>query len=311
MYDETDKKISDESVKSSHELNADPPIDRDIDNDPVFSYKEQRAIIHRVDRRLVVTCGLIYCFSLIDRGNLGSASIAGMTDDLNLGIDFRYSIIVLVFFPTYVLFQPPATVASRKLGPRLFLATICLLWGATEIVGLFFPFVRGRTDILRQGFGFVQKWTDMLGLRVLLGILEAGLYPSVVYLLATWYSRYDVGKRYCAFYVIGCISLAFGGILAYGLMQMDGIQGKEGWRWIFIMEGVFTCGASFLAYFFLVDFPDKADQSWKFLNRDERDFIVRRINKDRDDAIPEPFTIKRFLRPALDIKLWILALISL
>ncbi|KAI4111941.1 MAG: hypothetical protein LQ345_006662 [Seirophora villosa] len=293
MFDETDKKISDESVKSSHELNADLPAARDIDNDPVYSYKEQRAIIHRVDRRLVVTCGLIYCFSLIDRGNLGSASIAGMTDDLNLGIEFRYSIIVLVFFPTYVLFQPPATVASRKLGPRLFLAAICLLWGATEI-----------------GFGFVQKWTDMLGLRVLLGILEAGLYPSVVYLLATWYSRYDVGKRYCAFYVIGCLSLAFGGILAYGLMQMDGIQGKEGWRWIFIMEGVFTCGASFFAYFFLVDFPDKADQSWRFLNTDERDFIVRRINKDRDDAIPEPFTIKRFLKPALDIKLWILALIS-
>ena len=40
-----------------------------------------------------------------------------------------------------------------------------------------------------QGFGFVHKWTDMLGLRVVLGILEAGVYPGVVYLLATWYSR--------------------------------------------------------------------------------------------------------------------------
>lgn len=76
-----------------------------------------------------------------------------MTDDLNLGIEFRYvrslktttfslahfclqSIIVLVFFPTYVIFQPPATVASRKFGPRIFLSTICLLWGATEIVSL-------------------------------------------------------------------------------------------------------------------------------------------------------------------------------
>ncbi|KAL8967994.1 MAG: hypothetical protein Q9197_005117 [Variospora fuerteventurae] len=232
MYHETDKKLSDESVKSGHELNADGAVERHIDNDPVYSYKEQRAIIHRVDRRLVVTCGLIYCFSLIDRGNLGNASIAGMTDDLNLGIEFRYSIIVLVFFPTYVIFQPPATVASRKFGPRIFLSTICLLWGATEIA-----------------FGFVKKWTDMLGLRVLLGILEAGLYPSVVYLLATWYSRFD--------------------------------------------------------------FPEKADRSWKFLSTEERDFILRRINKDRDDAIPEPFTIKRFLKPALDIKIWILALISL
>ena len=112
-------------------------------------------------------------------------------------------------------------------------------------------------------------------------------------------------------------------------MQMDGLAGKTGWRWIFIMEGTvslrqsslirstiltppeFTCVASFLAYFFLVDFPEKANQSWNFLDKGERDFVIRRINKDRDDAIPEPFKLLRFLRPALDIKIWILALISL
>ncbi|KAI4268789.1 MAG: hypothetical protein L6R35_006729, partial [Caloplaca aegaea] len=296
MYHETNKKLSDESVKSGHELNADGAVERHIDNDPVYSYKEQRAIIHRVDRRLYRRVRFPTFRpdkSVMNLDLLMSGRWLSMTDDLNLGIEFRYSIIVLVFFPTYVIFQPPATVASRKFGPRIFLSTICLLWGATEIA-----------------FGFVKKWTDMLGIRVLLGVLEAGLYPSVVYLLATWYSRYDVGKRYCAFYVIGCLALAFGGILAYGLMQMEGLHGKDGWRWIFIMEGVFTCVAAFFAYFFLVDFPEKADRSWKFLSTEERDFILRRINKDRDDAIPEPFTIKRFLKPALDIKIWILALIS-
>lgn len=50
----------------------------DIDKDDVYSPKEQRAIIHRIDRRLVIACGIIYCFSLIDRGNLGNASIAGL-----------------------------------------------------------------------------------------------------------------------------------------------------------------------------------------------------------------------------------------
>ena len=132
--------------------------------------------------------------------------------------------------------------------------------------------------------------------------------------------------------MIGCIALAFGGILAYGLMQMDGIAGKTGWRWIFIMEGVvgflprlqprpkavttliflkITCVASFFAYLFLVDFPEKADQSWNFLSKEERDFVIRRINKDRDDATVEQFTLARFLEPALDIKIWIFALISL
>lgn len=48
----------------------------------------------------------------------------------------------------------------------------------------------------------------------------------------------DVGKRYFGFNVIGCIALAFGGILAYGLMQMDGVSAMAGWRWIFIIKGV-------------------------------------------------------------------------
>ncbi|KAI4185723.1 MAG: hypothetical protein L6R41_003949 [Letrouitia leprolyta] len=72
------EKSSDESANSRDELNMEESAsNKDIDNDPVYSYQEQRAIIHRVDRRLVVTCGLLYCFSLIDRGNLGAASIAG------------------------------------------------------------------------------------------------------------------------------------------------------------------------------------------------------------------------------------------
>lgn len=179
---------SDNSVNSRDALGTETASESLIDNDPVYSYKEQRAIIHRIDRRLVVTCGLLYCFSLIDRGNLGNASIAGMTKELSLDVGFRYSTVVLVFFPTYVVFQPLATVLSRKVGPRKFLASIALLWGATEIVG---SCLSGESTTANpiQGFGFVKKWTDMLGLRVVLGILESGLYPSVVYLLATWYSR--------------------------------------------------------------------------------------------------------------------------
>lgn len=38
--------------------------------------------------------------------------------------------------------------------------------------------------------------------------------------------------------MIGCLASAFGGILAYGLMQMNGLAGKAGWRWIFIIEGI-------------------------------------------------------------------------
>jgi MFS family permease len=75
-----------------------------------------------------------------------------------------------------------------------------------------------------------------MGLRVILGILEAGFFPGCVYLLSTWYPRYELQKRNAAFYLIGSTASAFAGILAYGLMQMAGIGGLAGWRWIFIVS---------------------------------------------------------------------------
>lgn len=86
--------------------------------------------------------------------------------------------------------------------------------------------------------GFVKNWGQLVGLRVLLGILEAGYFPGSVYLLSCWYTRYDVQKRFSIFYLIGCVASALAGILAYGLMQLDGTNGLAGWRWIFILEGV-------------------------------------------------------------------------
>jgi E3 ubiquitin-protein ligase DOA10 len=60
-----------------------------------------------------------------------------MQDELKLAIKVgnvnRYSVVTLVFFTTYIVFQPPSTVFVRKLGPRNFLSAIVFLWGAVMI----------------------------------------------------------------------------------------------------------------------------------------------------------------------------------
>jgi hypothetical protein len=77
----SDSKLSDEEkggVVQEHKEYADtgsPPAD-DVAL-RYFTEKEQKRIIRRVDVRLVVTLGLLYCISLIDRGNLSVAVIAG------------------------------------------------------------------------------------------------------------------------------------------------------------------------------------------------------------------------------------------
>jgi MFS family permease len=137
-----------------------------------------------------------------------------MRTDLDLLVGYKYSLITLCFFLTYVLFQPAATVLCRKIGPKNFLPGICLLWGALII-----------------GFGFAENWQTLVALRLLLGVLEAGYFPGCVYLLSTWYTRWQMAKRYSVFYLIGSLASALSGILAYALSLMEGTAGIRGWRW--------------------------------------------------------------------------------
>ncbi|KAJ9668395.1 hypothetical protein H2201_001443 [Coniosporium apollinis] len=257
-----------------------------------FTHAEQRKIIHRVDRRLVTTVGIMYCISLMDRTNLSAAALAGMTRELRMVTGYGYSIVTLVFFISYIIFQPPATVTVRKVGPRVFLSLITLLWGSVMI-----------------GMGFVKDWGTLAGLRFILGILEAGFFPSCVYLLSTWYTRFEVGKRYSCFYVLGCVASACAGILAFGLMQLNGRAGLTGWRWIFVIEGVITCVIGIVGYWALVGFPDDAHKSFMFLNERETKMIMARVQADRGDAHTEPFALGKFMRGGKDIKIWGYALI--
>lgn len=61
-----------------------------LEDDSEFSYPEQRKIIHRIDKRLVVMAGLMYCVSLMDRSNLPNAAVAGMNVELEMNVGFRY-----------------------------------------------------------------------------------------------------------------------------------------------------------------------------------------------------------------------------
>ncbi|KAI5357314.1 putative major facilitator superfamily, MFS transporter superfamily [Septoria linicola] len=296
MYDDYDPEASQQQALGIEKVGS--PSSHNSDAEDAFHWftpEEGRKIKHKIDRRLVVMLGVMYCVSLMDRTNLSNAAIAGMRTELALVGNNRYSIITLVFFITYTLLQPLATPLTRKIGPRMFLSTICTLWGIVMI-----------------GMGVVNNWQSLVGLRVVLGIFEAGYFPGAVYLLSTWFVRYDVGKRYAVFYMIGSLASAAAGILAYGLMQMEGVAGYGGWRWIFIMEGIITVLIGIAGYIFLVGFPDQqAWKSWGFLNEREVRYVVACVDRDRGDATVEPFSMKRFLTPALDIKVWGFAMIFL
>lgn len=86
---------------------------------------------------------------------------------------------------------------------------------------------------------------------------------------------------------------------------MKGLANYNAWRWLFIMEGLLTCVVGFIALALLVNLPSDAPKSWKFLTEREAKFVVQSMEQDHHDGDEqEPFQLGKFLRPALDLKIW-------
>ncbi|KAF2215432.1 hypothetical protein CERZMDRAFT_110107 [Cercospora zeae-maydis SCOH1-5] len=284
-----------------------------------FTPAQQKRIIRRIDIRVVLVLSLMYTSSLIDRIQIGLAMITGMGTDLHL-TGAQYTTINAVFFAPYVLFQFPSTILLRIIGPKVFLASITLLWGLTTIA-----------------CGFVRKYTDLIALRCVLGFCEAGFFPACLYLLSVWYPRYSLQKRNATLLTIGMVTSAFSGILAFAISHLGGHgtggpsywgklinpttghhePGIAGWRWIFIIYGTVTCLIAILSYFVLVDFPERIalgtahKTTVQFLTKEEATWAIQRIQADRQDAMPTEFNLLTYLHNALDLKLWAFSLLIL
>ncbi|KAF7858526.1 hypothetical protein EAF04_009126 [Stromatinia cepivora] len=224
--------------------------------DPAF----EKALLRKLDLHVVVPLMILFLLAFLDRVNIGNAKIQGMTKELNMvGNDFNVAL--MVFFPSYIIFEFPSNLILRRLPPSLWLTIIMTLWGIVTVCE-----------------GLVHTHDALVGLRFLLGLFEAGFSPGAVYLISMYYKRYELQWRLSLFFSTSIIAGAFGGLFAYALAHMDGVGGYAGWRWIFIIEGILTIivALSFKLLGVLVDWPETAS----FLTFSEREILIQRLKDD-------------------------------
>ncbi|KAH5432711.1 hypothetical protein HBI47_093550 [Parastagonospora nodorum] len=220
-----------------------------------FAHLDEKAILRKMDLRLIPMLALLYLLSFLDRGNIGNAKIEGLTEDLGMS-GAQYNWCLTVFFFTYAAFEVPSNLLLKKLRPSVWLPTIMVAWG-----------------IVMTLMGIVQNYHGLLIARIFLGVTEAGLFPGVAYYITMWYARHEAQFRQALFFSAASVAGAFSGLLAYGIAHMDGVGNLAGWRWIFILEGILTVVVAIIAYFTLYDFPETAT----FLTEEERAFVVYRL----------------------------------
>lgn len=153
------------------------------------------------------------------------------------------------------LFEVPSNLVIKKLRPSRYIATIAVIWG-----------------IIATLTGIVQSYGGLIACRILLGVVEAGLFPGMMTYLTLFYGKRELALRTGYLFSSAAIAGACGGLLAYGIGFMDGISGLKGWRWIMILEGIPTVIIGVFTWFFLADDPDTA----YYLNEEERQLSIRR-----------------------------------
>ena len=99
---------------------------------------------------------------------------------------------------------------------------------------------------------------------------------------------------------------SFGGLLAAAIAQMDGVGGKTGWAWIFILEGLATVLIGIASFWMVHDFPDEAT----FLSDEDRRRVIRRLKEDKQSSAEhEEFKMAYFWASVKDWKTWTGALV--
>ncbi|THV02517.1 MFS general substrate transporter [Dendrothele bispora CBS 962.96] len=245
---------------------------------------DERKLIRKIDLALIPWLSFLYLLSFLDRTSIGNAKLYHLEQDLHI-TDDQYLLALTIFFFSYAVFEVPSNVFLKRLRPSIWLSGLMLLWGVMMTVQ-----------------GLVHNFGGLMGMRWMLGMFEAGLFPGVNYYLSCWYKRTEFGIRAALFFSAATVSGAFGGLLAAAISNMDGIGGKPAWAWIFILEGLLTVVAGVASFWIIQDFPDTA----KFLSEAERTVVVRRLQSDDQfSAGGENLRWKYIFQSLLDWKTWV------
>lgn len=126
----------------------------------------------------------------------------------------EFSTAVSIFYATYVTFETPWAVLLKKLTPRILMTSLCVVWSLVTIFS-----------------GFIQNIGGLYATRLILGACEGGLFPGLNLYLTMVYRREEQAKRVSYLFVCTAIAGAFGGLLAYAILHMDGVGNYAGWRY--------------------------------------------------------------------------------
>ncbi|KAJ4145961.1 hypothetical protein LMH87_004792 [Akanthomyces muscarius] len=227
------------------------------DEDPSMA----RKLLIKCDLRLIPILGCLYLVSFLDRSNIANARLFGLEKSLHMP-STGFNTCLWIFYLPFVVVEIPSNLfmSMNKIKPNQYLASAMLILGLVSMCQ-----------------GLTRSYGGLLACRFIMGILEAALPPGAALLIGQYYKRSEFYIRFSYFICFALLGSAFSGFLAYAIEHMDGMQRYEAWRWVFILEGLFTFAFGLGAWFIIPAFPQDAT----FLSPAEKELLLTRLRRDR------------------------------
>jgi MFS transporter, ACS family, tartrate transporter len=227
----------------------------------------------RIAIRLLPFLWLLYVIAFLDRVNVAYAALE-MSHDLGFS-DRVFGLGAGIFFVGYVLLEIPGALIVERWSARMWIARIMVTWGVITVL-----------------VGFIHTSRQFYVIRFLLGAAEAGFFPGVIVYLTHWFSRRDLAKAVASFMAALPLANFLGSPLAGRILRIHW-YGLEGWRWLFILEGIPALIFGVVTIFYLTDWPAQA--GW--LPEEEREWITAELVREREvKTAVRSYTIGQALR---------------
>ncbi|RAO70940.1 uncharacterized protein BHQ10_006952 [Talaromyces amestolkiae] len=235
-------------------------IRRYIWDDPKKSPKEKWFLLKLDVFLLTISC-LGYFSKNLDQANISNAYVSGMSEALNMkGNELTYA--SNVFTAGYVLGQLPAVILVTRIRPSILIPTVEIFWSI-------FTFCSAA----------VKTTSQLYAMRFLLAICEGTYFPTVVYIIGSWYTKSERGKRMTIFYATASLAGMFSGYLQAGAYKgLNGVLGHAGWQWLFIVCGIISLPIGIAGYFFYPDFPETTRAF--YITQEEAEWAQKRLIAD-------------------------------
>ncbi|KAK3306289.1 major facilitator superfamily domain-containing protein [Chaetomium strumarium] len=218
----------------------------------------ERKLVRKIDFFILTFCCLSYFLNYLDRSNLANAYVSGMKEDLNFQGD-QLNQINTCFTVGYVLGQIPSNISLHYVKPRHFFPAMMVVWAALTMVT-----------------ASTHSPQAIMAIRFFQGVAEASTFVGTHYILGSWYTERELGKRSGIFTASGLAGTMIGGFIQSGIYtSMDGRHGLRGWRWLFIIDGLITLPVAAYGLFLFPDTP--ATTTAPYLSPSERHLAVQRL----------------------------------